>query len=612
MLDLETFDNLEDKKISTTSATFGLLRKELISNLGMKRAKAFLLRHGWNLGVAHAKEVLKTPGKIEEMLNKAQNLHLQTGQIAGMESQRTLNVNEKGEVEYIYATGKWIDSFEVKEHVRNHGISDHPVCHTLTGFGSGFTSLIIGRKVYLKEVKCRAKGDDECYYEMRLEEEWHDDPEMLEEIALYKEESFIDELNFTYEQLLEQKNYIEKVSTFHDTLTTKLTEGCSLEEIVETVSKTLNIPVSIEDLNFQPRVFYGIDSEKYNNLNADFRHSIMKTKSGKLQIGNVNKTFIIRGNLHSRIVSPIIVQKQTVGYFNFLYLDNQDNLENDFMFIQRAATCSALFLLNEKTSYEAFDNMKGYYFEQLLRKQYVSESSIIYRGYYIGVDLKQPFYIATLLCTSNIEDTTKAEFLDKVIQSITRYLEMQSYKILITQLEHQIVILFPKIDDLNIQIQNILNHLMNQFRNVQFRIGISSVNHSIQTIDESLEESQISLRLNANDQIVYFENASIVGSLINSKNMAIIRKKAGKELNPILSLKEQKRDELIKTLYVFLMNGGNLQQSIADLSLSMSGLMYRISRIEKLLNKDLRNPKEAYELLLMLDALKILGEINVD
>lgn len=314
MLDLQTFDNFEDKTISTTSATFGLLRKELISNLGMKRAKAFLLRYGWNLGVAHAKEVLKSPGTIEEMLKKALTLHLQTGQISNMYSERTLELNDKGEVEYIHATGQWIDSFEVKEHVRNHGISSQPVCHTLIGYASGFTSLIIGRKVYLQEVKCRATGHDECCYEMRLEEEWHDHKEMLEEIQLYKENNFIDELNYTYEQLLDRKNYIEKVSTFHDTLTSKLSDGDSIEDIVKTVYQTLNIPVSIEDLNFQPRLIEGLDDEQYRILSEDFHQSISKTKSGKIQLTSYNKTFIIQGKLHNRIVSPIIVQKQTIGY----------------------------------------------------------------------------------------------------------------------------------------------------------------------------------------------------------------------------------------------------------------------------------------------------------
>ncbi|RHW39364.1 polyketide synthase regulator [Lysinibacillus yapensis] len=607
----DTFNDYEDKKISTTSATFGLLRKELISNLGMKRAKAFLLRYGWNLGVANAKEVLQNPTNLEEMLSKGGELHLQTGQISKMIAERTLKTDEQGRVAYIYATGKWIDSFEVNEHLKNHGLSDHPVCHTLAGLGSGFTSLITKRKVFLKEIRCRAMGHDECCYEMRLEEEWQDDPEMLEEINLYNESSFIDELNYTYEQLLDQKNYIEKVSTFHDTLTTKLSEGDSVDELLQTVSQTLDLPVTIEDLNFQARMYEGIDQEAYELLNQDFLNFISRTRSGKIQSAAYHKTFIIRGKMHNRLVTPIVVQNQAIGYMTFIYIDQSVELEKDMMFLQRAANAAALCFLNEKTSLEAVENMKGYFLEQLLLKQYSSQSSVIYRGYYMGIDLKEPFYIATLQLTSNVRDTSNIEFHDEVIQSITRYLEMQSYKILITQFEKQIVLLLPKVDDFRFKLENILQHLKNQFRLTEFRIGISDECESIDNITESLEESQIVLKINNQDSIILFENANIIGTLINSKNMSSIRRKARKELQPILQLKEAKRDELLKTMYVFLMNGGNLQQSISDLSLSMSGLMYRISKIEKLLNKELRNPIAAYELLLMLDALKILGDIDV-
>ncbi|QCR32142.1 XylR N-terminal domain-containing protein [Lysinibacillus sp. SGAir0095] len=611
MVNSETSNHYEDKKISTTSATFGLLRKELISNLGMKRAKAFLLRYGWNLGVANAKEVLREPSNLEDMLSKGGLLHLQTGQISKMVSERTLETDENGEVVYIYATGKWIDSFEVKEHIKNHGLSNYPVCHTLAGLGSGFTSMITKRKVFLKEVKCRAMGHDECCYEMRLEEEWQDDPDMQEEIQLYKESSFIDELNFTYEQLLDQKNYIEKVSTFHDTLTTKLSEGHSIEEVIKTVSQTLDIPVTIEDLNFQARLYVGIEQDTYETLNTDFLSYISRTRSGKIQSAAYDKTFIIRGKLHNRLVTPIVVQNQTIGYMTFIYTDKSIKLEKDLMFLQRAASSAAIYFLTEKASIKGVENIKGYFLEQLLLKQYSSVSNIIYRGYYMGIDLKEPFYIASLQFSSDQRDTNNIDFHDQVIQSITRYLDMQSYQILITQFENQIVMLLPKVNDLNFKLENILRHLINQFRQVNFRIGISNESELIDSIAENLEESQIVLRINNQDSIVFFEDANIIGTLINSKNMSTIRRKAQKELQPILQLKEVKRDELLKTMYVFLMNGGNLQQSISDLSLSMSGLMYRISKIEKLLNKELRNPIAAYELLLMLDALKILGDIDV-
>ncbi|MDN7240912.1 helix-turn-helix domain-containing protein [Planococcus sp. N028] len=610
MRKLETFDHSEDKKISTTSATFGLLRKELIENLGVRRAKSFLLRYGWNLGKAHAKDVLKGGGSVEQMLEKAGALHYETGQISGLVSERHVKLDEHGEVASISASGEWLDSFEVAEHVKNHGISDCPVCHTLTGFGSGFTSTITGRSIFIREVECRGKGDASCRFEMKLEEDW-DDVEMKEEIQLYQESRFIDELNYTYEQLLEQKNFIEKASTFHDTLTSRLSDGDSIEEMIGTIYDTLNIPVSIEDLNFHPRVYRGIDEIQYNTFSEDFLNSINKTKSGKILYSSYDKTFVVQGKSHKRLVTPIIVQKKPIGYITFFYLDKDAEAEKETMFIQRAATSAALFFLNEKTSLEAVENIKAYFFEQLLLKQYSSIPSIVYRGYYMGIDLKEPFFIASLKCTSEHLDASKVELLDQIIHSITRYLEMQSYKILITEYEGSIVMLLPKVDRLNYMLDNILKHLSHEHRHLAFQVGMSSQHDTIETIEEGLEESRVALRLNKGDKIASFEEVSIIGSLINSKNMLTIRRIAKKELNPILELKEHKRDELLNTLYVFLLNGGNLQQSISDLSLSMSGLMYRISRIEKLLNKELRNPAVAYELLLMLDALRILGDIDV-
>lgn len=609
MLELETFDYLEDKKLSTTSSTFGLLRSELIRNLGVKRAKSFLLRYGWNLGKAHALEVLRQPDSVEKMLEKAGALHLQTGQISELISERKVIVNEQGEVAHIFATGQWVDSFEVQEHMKNHGMSDTAVCHTLTGFGSGFTSTITKRNVYLREVKCIAKGDDACEFEMRLLEEWQE-PDMQEEIRMYEENRFIDELNDTYEQLLEKKEYIEKVSLFHNELTTKLTEGNSIETIVHTVQEALGIIVTIEDLDFRVRVSAGASEEEMELYYEEFQESLVETRSGKKLYASYNKTFKVDLKRHRRLVTPIIVQQKTIGYITFIYKGEQVYSENDQNFIQRAAVAAALYYLNEKTSLEALEVMKGYFFEQLLLKQYPSINSMVYRGYYLGIDFNEPFYLATLQCTSEHVGTNKVEFIDKIVQAISRYLEVQDYNLLITEKDGHVLLLLPKVPDLLFKLENIMKHLSLQFRFVNFRVGLSNETTALDMLNESIEESQIALRLNSKETIVSFEQANIVGSLINSQNMTIVRRLAFRELKPIFDLKEQKRDELLKTLYVFLMNGGNLQQSISDLSLSMSGLMYRITRIEELLNKNLRNPVTAYELLLMLDALRILGDIE--
>ena len=61
-----------------------------------------------------------------------------------------------------------------------------------------------------------------------------------------------------------------------------------------------------------------------------------------------------------------------------------------------------------------------------------------------------------------------------------------------------------------------------------------------------------------------------------------------------------------------MLNGGKLEQTMSDLSLSMSGLRHRVTRIEGMLGKDLRDPNEAHQLLLIIKSLIAIGELTIE
>ena len=69
-------------------------------------------------------------------------------------------------------------------------------------------------------------------------------------------------------------------------------------------------------------------------------------------------------------------------------------------------------------------------------------------------------------------------------------------------------------------------------------------------------------------------------------------------LGSLMDKVDHKKLDLLKTLYIFLANGGNLEQTASENALSLSGLRYRISRIEDLLKHNLRNPFYNYQLYL--------------
>lgn len=112
------------------------------------------------------------------------------------------------------------------------------------------------------------------------------------------------------------------------------------------------------------------------------------------------------------------------------------------------------------------------------------------------------------------------------------------------------------------------------------------------------------------DKIKVFKDISVAGLLLYSKDKQVVIQKAKHVLGEIYTKKEE-HVELIKTLYVFLINGGNLEKSKEALNLSMSGLRYRIRRLEEMLGKDLRQPAVTYEIMLILQVLDAEREIEL-
>ena len=86
-------------------------------------------------------------------------------------------LNVKAEANFnkgsIYHEAIWKNSYEAEEHIKRYGYSDEPVCHTLTGYASGYLSNILGKKVIAKEIKCKAMGDEHCQVLCRTVEEWN-------------------------------------------------------------------------------------------------------------------------------------------------------------------------------------------------------------------------------------------------------------------------------------------------------------------------------------------------------------------------------------------------------------------------------------------------------
>ncbi|MEH7415354.1 XylR N-terminal domain-containing protein [Neobacillus drentensis] len=608
-----------NRKFITSSGALGLLREVLVKNLGIDRMRGFLNRFGWEMGKNDAQNVMKSSLTLDTLLKQGPIYHTSNGHISGTTYEGFVELDEQNRVISIYGTGTWEDSFEVYEHVNRFGNSKTQVCNTLAGYASGYMSTICDQEVLAKEITCIGKGDKECRWVIKTLKDW--DSEIEDELHYYHEDPIVKELKDTYENLMEQKDFNIRLSNFQRKLTEEIANGGNLQTITDMVYDEVGIPIIIEDTDFQILSYSGLSQSDSLKLEEDIIKFIgnhfpinVYEKQPKLQLP-FNKKFVTTSN-QERLIMPIIGQKKIIGYCCFIYVEGMKcKLENDSLLLDRIANAASLIFLNEKISFDSFERMKGNFLEQLLNQDFHSRHEILLKGRYTGLDLSMPYFLAVLKFEKK-HFIIENEFLfhEQVLELTYQYFNKNRKKILICQREGNLILFITKGHEDNTKIKDILtdfhNFLKRNEPKCEYKIGISNEGREIENLAQSYQEAKVALQLITTSKIVLFESLGIVGVLINSNNIQAIKMIAKQELGSLYDLTDPKKLELIKTLYVFLQNGGRLEHTVNDLALSLSGLRHRLKKIETLIERDPRNPIGAHNLLLILETLVSLGELE--
>jgi transcriptional regulator with PAS, ATPase and Fis domain len=90
------------------------------------------------------------------------------------------------------------------------GMLDEPVCWSLVGQASAFTSALLGREILFKEITCRGSGDSSCLIVGKPAEEWEDVDAYRE---YFRRSSVIEELYELQSQISVLRHKVDKKST---------------------------------------------------------------------------------------------------------------------------------------------------------------------------------------------------------------------------------------------------------------------------------------------------------------------------------------------------------------------------------------------------------------
>lgn len=594
------------------TSSFGILIKDLYSNIGKERVKGFLRRYGNDLGRLDGKVIKEKFKRIptDELIKIGPVYHQMRGDVIP----NVTKIVVENHVNHIstYVEGTWEESFEAIEHIKQFGLSDEPVCHTLVGYASGFLTEVCNQTVLFKEISCVGKGDDICRFVGRTVDYW--DEEMHEEMKYYTEEPIIKELKVTYEKLLEERNQLQNVFQINNRLTEEILKDKEIDSIMKTVYELTNRKIVFENNELKPIAWAGFSKSELEQVNESFIRRMEKINKP------IHFTRLLDLDDHQRIITPVTLNGRINGYCSFVIDDEMTVDKSRFlrMIIERISSISAIYLLHKKTEIETEERLKGRFLEQILKGEYEKED-LLKKSNFIGINLLQPFHVVVIKA-SLPDDGYKEKFamIENIIQDAAAYFQQREKTILIGQQLQDIVFLMfeSELDGSEVTeiCRELLTFLTAKHPEVSFQAGISMQGDGLGNVPTHFKEAQTAARMTSGKEpVMKFESLGILGPLIHSSNKEEIERIAENMLKPLFDhLNEEKSLEALRTIYAYLQNGWNLEHTAKELMLSMSGLRYRLRKIEELLGRDLRNPETAYQIYTSIQTLLTTGKLKFD
>lgn len=569
------------------------LKADLIEINGIEKATELMFNYGYQLGVSDAQQMREKYFDIQDLLKQGPTLHCKKGHIKGSIFEGYIEFYDDKSVKTVYGTGTWLHSYEAKVHLDYFGQSDVPVCHTLMGFATGYMSTIFQFEVKVVEKTCVARGDENCTWVIYTVNHLPDESKELSE----------NQVSF---DLIELGN-IQSI------MIQSIIDGATVEDVLKEAEKTFGRTFLIEDIfyNFahstilseSDRQFIEQDMRIYDQKEREQLGTYFFEK--RQQLSFTKK--VIQLDKHVRLTNTIVIKNKVVAYLSMISMHPRTFTTYDYLILSRMANVISVLLMTNSILAKSQAEDESKFTNKILHQHLTDKNQILSRSRYFDIDINQLYTVAILRWSTNICRIQK-----EIEKFIRRHLIKQ--RILISFKEQELVILlFHPLKDHSLILKvfsNLSEALIEQFPNHPVQIGYSDIGHSILEANSHYNEAAIAVVSRPNASITAFKDISILSIFINNLNIEHIKQLAKNRFGGIFLLKEQKHNELLETLYIYLNNNMKIETTMRLLNISKSGLLYRLENLKEYMNTDFKDVNENFQILLLLKAIETYSKTS--
>lgn len=599
----------------------GMLRKDLISNLGLERAKGFLIRYGWSCGYHDA---LAMRGRYSwdnemEWLRAAPALNTLEG-FAQVKVQRSEVDKDRG---HLWVEGTWAHSFEAEQHIHHFGVADEPVCWTLSGYAGGYLTAFMGQRVIFRETACAGRGDPICRVVGKTVVEWG--PAVQAELPFYEESRIAQELEQAYQEIQHQNQQLRQANAIHEELTRLILEGKSIPEITATLSRLLDSPVAVEDTGYRLLAAHPAGSFPHPRTGGA---GPVGLAAGRADLGR--EIAILKGTLRPRLLqpmpawglpgpwlaTPVVAGGRILAYLSLLRVAGPP--EPLVTALERAAAVYALELLKQRAVAAAESRILVDLIASLLHGDFADEELMARRLRHVGIEAAVPHRVAVVEASAparlTAEPPRDQDQLEEQQKPLVRHIRdvlektVPGSSVAVQSDQITLLVRLPGDPDDRAPL-TLLHQRLREAPGTGIRIGVGPVCRRAQEYALSYRRAREALEIlrsfERTDAMLLYEDLGPYAIAFNREGRAELMSWVQRLLGPLLDYDQRRGGDLVRTLETYLAHDCSQAATARKMALHPSGLKYRLTRIRELLDVDFTRTEVRLQLHLVLLAARL-------
>ncbi|WP_017549787.1 XylR N-terminal domain-containing protein [Salinicoccus carnicancri] len=588
----QTMKMFHDRMVSIPVPALSDLKRELIASIGEERSKGVFIRYGWHTDVSEGEKVRNFEWQDEtELVEAGPKFHVMHGHVEKVVID-DIQFDDEGHTDFIKAL--WYRSYEVEKYKQKNVVTDKPVCHTLCGYASGYLSTALQRTILVKETKCEAMGHDHCEIVCMPLEKWGG--EDRDEHKYYQSSSMIEELDAVTAKLKEERDYLNKAHDVHKQLIEELLSKQELQKIIDLLYDTTGLPTFIE--NDKHRIM-----AQSAEVEIDFDLSSFDTET---------TSFCKISEDTAMLRTPILFENKIKGYCSFIYRGSMQPNDLEFMVIDQASLTASIVLLNENIKIQTSQNIRRGFLNDILDNRLDKEE--LYKvASYLEFEPESDYLMLTFERAIDEDELSyEVELNEKFLRFINFFLQERRINGFASQKSGQIITVIDHSSlkavypDQRAFIEKILKDCSSRLNNHTFFVGVSSVSDTINELPNLYRETLTALNVKSDEKhILYYNDLGVESILFQISDNQILDRFVENQLGELLQ--DDKSQELISTLKDYIENGMNINATAKAISMSISGLRYRLTKVSDLLGVELDDTKSLFSVYMALNVLKAKG-----